>query len=410
MKSFSARISFLLLSAVLPMTAMAAAREDSSGQKKPSIEIDRSVLENLQGYKPPSMFNATTAPLTRKITPPPEAATLMTVPQAEEVLDFPVQNTEVLTRQRAKAPEEQIATARPDYSDSRTTLSMMPPAVKARKDKEDVAAVGFSSSKKMGKTPLPPRKPSINLASIKSPVVTESAKKFVALEPAAGIEGRPGLNDADMLPVPMERAAPTPRYVPKSRPTMPALPAAKVERAKLDAFSLPLIDDSDQLSGADAKPSPGDRLVDQALNSRMVDIDQGDIQSVLAGGKVDPTSPLLKLGALKADRIQKSTPVVLEFEPRLTNLVSKQEDLLKDEVLSRLKANPDQRLQIQAYASRNSNEESEARRLSLARALAVRAFLLENGIEASRMDIRALGSNTTEKAADRVDLIFMAQG
>jgi outer membrane protein OmpA-like peptidoglycan-associated protein len=41
----------------------------------------------------------------------------------------------------------------------------------------------------------------------------------------------------------------------------------------------------------------------------------------------------------------------------------------------------------------------------LARALAVRGFLIERGIKASRIDLRALGHTAAVAEADRVDVV-----
>jgi outer membrane protein OmpA-like peptidoglycan-associated protein len=63
------------------------------------------------------------------------------------------------------------------------------------------------------------------------------------------------------------------------------------------------------------------------------------------------------------------------------------------------------RLQIEAYAQGTSDTASQARRLSLSRALAVRAYLIEKGVRSTRMDVRALGTKPSDPPApsDRVD-------
>ena len=415
--------SVLALSVALP--AMAADKKEKA--LRPEVEIDRSVLKDLKGYEPPPMFGAPSAPLARKIEPP--ATATLTVPKAEDVLEFPVQNTEVITRQRMTAPEEQVATARPDYSDSHTTLDMTPPALKTKKDKQDVAAtargnVKLTTSKK---PPLPPRKPAVELASAssKESVVTakaapEKAKEAEAPKPkAAAAKPSPvkaeekvadlGNVDDDLPVPPMKQAEAAPKYVPKAKPTMPAVPSEKVDSAKLDAFNLPMEGLGDDVIAADVKPTAGERMIDQALQQRMVDAGKDDIKAILEGGKASDNAPLTKTASIDKKAPVKEDPITMEFKSRLTNLQSDQETALKTDILPRLKANPNQRLQIQAFASHNSNEESEARRISLARALAVRAFLLSNGIDPSRMDVRALGSNTTSNVTDGVDLVFLGQ-
>jgi outer membrane protein OmpA-like peptidoglycan-associated protein len=69
-----------------------------------------------------------------------------------------------------------------------------------------------------------------------------------------------------------------------------------------------------------------------------------------------------------------------------------------------LKGTGNKRLQLMAYAGGPSLSSSHARRMSLSRALAIRSFLIENGVRSTRIDVRALGNKTTEKPLNRVDL------
>lgn len=62
------------------------------------------------------------------------------------------------------------------------------------------------------------------------------------------------------------------------------------------------------------------------------------------------------------------------------------------------------RLQLLAYAGDADTSASAARRLSLSRALAVRSFLIENGVRSTRIDVRALGNKSTEEVTERVDI------
>jgi len=79
--------------------------------------------------------------------------------------------------------------------------------------------------------------------------------------------------------------------------------------------------------------------------------------------------------------------------PKLDGLAEK---LMQDENL---------RLQLMAYASGTEDTASKARRISLSRALAVRAYLIGKGIRSTRMDVRALGNKVEGEPADRVDIV-----
>ena len=72
-----------------------------------------------------------------------------------------------------------------------------------------------------------------------------------------------------------------------------------------------------------------------------------------------------------------------------------------------LKADEGTRLQLRAYSGGTPETASQARRLSLTRALAVRSYLIEQGVRSTRIDVRALGLVEDGGPADRVDLFLM---
>ena len=75
-----------------------------------------------------------------------------------------------------------------------------------------------------------------------------------------------------------------------------------------------------------------------------------------------------------------------------------------------LKKNTELRVQLVAYAAGSEDQASQARRLSLSRALTVRGYLFDQGVGASRMDVRALGNKLEGGGSpDRVDLITVGK-
>lgn len=62
------------------------------------------------------------------------------------------------------------------------------------------------------------------------------------------------------------------------------------------------------------------------------------------------------------------------------------------------------RLELRAYAGPPHDTSSNARRLALKRALAVRRILVSNGVTAERVFVRALGGVSDSGPTDRVDL------
>lgn len=71
---------------------------------------------------------------------------------------------------------------------------------------------------------------------------------------------------------------------------------------------------------------------------------------------------------------------------------------------ARMEQDSSARLQLLAYASGSAETASRARRTSLARSLAVRSFLIDQGVRSTRIDVRALGTSADGGPADRVDV------
>ncbi|MBM3556677.1 MAG: hypothetical protein FJX47_14120 [Alphaproteobacteria bacterium] len=94
----------------------------------------------------------------------------------------------------------------------------------------------------------------------------------------------------------------------------------------------------------------------------------------------------------------------IEFGATSGTLSAANENSLKG-LAGQMAAN-DQRIQLKAFASGNPDNLSAARRLSLSRALAVRSYLIEQGIRSTRIDVRALGLASDGGPLDRVDVLL----
>lgn len=80
-----------------------------------------------------------------------------------------------------------------------------------------------------------------------------------------------------------------------------------------------------------------------------------------------------------------------------------------DTVVARLRKDETQRIQLLAYADGDEDNANKARRLSLSRALAVRAYLIDKQVQSTRMDVRALGNRAKDSPKDRVDVVLVAR-
>ena len=69
---------------------------------------------------------------------------------------------------------------------------------------------------------------------------------------------------------------------------------------------------------------------------------------------------------------------------------------------------PGSRIQILAYGGEKGDKGSDARRLSLKRALAIRQVLIDDGVASERIDVRAMGGADDGGPTDRVDVYIKA--
>jgi hypothetical protein len=95
--------------------------------------------------------------------------------------------------------------------------------------------------------------------------------------------------------------------------------------------------------------------------------------------------------------------VVFVIEPGGGQVPASAEDKLKA-VARAMHDDPASRLEVRVFSPIKAHSESTARRLSLARFIAIRDILVHNGISEGRVDGRALASAPDELNADRAEL------
>ena len=108
------------------------------------------------------------------------------------------------------------------------------------------------------------------------------------------------------------------------------------------------------------------------------------------------------VSSFKSDNPAELAIIFRSDEVRLTNTEQKKLEKLAIKLLNE----PNQRLQLVAYATTTSENASVARRLSLLRALKIRNILIEKGVSATTMSVRALGDRVKSDPPDRVDIIM----
>ncbi|MEX2642543.1 MAG: OmpA family protein [Acetobacterales bacterium] len=120
------------------------------------------------------------------------------------------------------------------------------------------------------------------------------------------------------------------------------------------------------------------------------------------GRQADP-APMQTAHMQGAAALSSGQALRIRFAANESKLPTSAETDLKA-LTSRLEQDSSARLQLMAYASGSAETASRARRTSLARALAVRSFLIDQGVRSTRIDVRALGTNTDGGPSDRVDV------
>lgn len=130
---------------------------------------------------------------------------------------------------------------------------------------------------------------------------------------------------------------------------------------------------------------------------------------------VPPSAPEIKRPTEMAALPDATAPSLMEGGETLMQIVfGEGATRIPDNKLVDLKAlagkmskDEEMRLQLLAYAEGTDANASKARRLSLSRALAVRSYLIDQGVRSTRIDVRALGNKAGSGPAERVDVVML---
>ena len=120
--------------------------------------------------------------------------------------------------------------------------------------------------------------------------------------------------------------------------------------------------------------------------------------------QVEPTTPLTPTSP--ADKRLDGKVVTLLFEDGIENLTLEATDQL-DQIATKIADTPI-RLQLFAYAGVENDSPSATRRLALRRAIATRGYLMDKGINGTRIDLRPVGPETGDNHPERIDVTFVA--
>ncbi|WP_417840764.1 OmpA family protein [Terasakiella sp.] len=221
---------------------------------------------------------------------------------------------------------------------------------------------------------------------------------------------------AETAPKPMVKVTPKPEVVeaaPAKEVAKAPLPSQVVETAPQEIAKV-------EKKVESAKPAEPKSIVEKPKVAEAPKVEQKPQpapETVMAEAPPPPPSTTIEpkdvTSAISAESEKKTSTASLPtqseaairvvFQSGRSKLPSSIEADLK-KMAEDLRSHPDDRVQLQAYAGGEDLSASKARRLSLSRALAVRSYLIDQGVQSTRIDVRALGNKTTEEPFDRVDV------
>ena len=224
-------------------------------------------------------------------------------------------------------------------------------------------------------TLTPPVKPTRVLMPVPAPATASSSAATVTAMPLAAPILKPSAQSSIVIkPTAPAPAAVAQQAVSQPEPTAPAAPPKRLTKPFFTAPDTP------------SSAAPEKTLVAQK-----------EPVSILPAAHSSP---------VPTDTAQLTAEMAVIFGKDSSELTPSAEKNLND-MIARLKQMPTMRIQLRAYAQLGDSTAGNARRLSLSRGLMVRSYLAEKGIKPSRIDVRALGSETAQTPADRVDIVYI---
>ena len=392
-----------LFTAVAAFTIIAAVVPAYGANQKPEVEVDLSVLQNLPARpQPVPVYNP--APINNPA--PVEVAPLQPgyisrPPPAQPAVSEPPPPVKPAPPPKAKAVHK-AAVVKKKKPPAPRPHPVPPPA-----HKPQVATT---------KAPVAPKvapAPATTLLSIdapmQNPAVPDDKKPAMNIEDISAAQNVP-----PPAPAPVSVAPPQPVPIktiqpphPPVAPAAPAVTAPKKTAQIVPAQPPPALPQPVAIKTAVAPapaPAPAPVPVPPAAPAQTVP---------------EKTTPPASVTAPPSDKKQdvprpppadsrETSHFSLPFKAGVADQLDSQiTSTLQSQILPLLKDHPAWRLRINAFASPVDSEPISARRVSLARALAVRAWLLDKGVAARRIDVRAAGLETGHEPADRVDIVFL---
>jgi len=239
--------------------------------------------------------------------------------------------------------------------------------------------------------PVPAAKPATTAPRASAPTLTPPAVTQPKPAPAARSTPAPAPRAAEPAPRVTPPSPPATARVVAPAPPPPPKPSAPAATAPAPRVAAPA-------AVAPAAPPP------PKLPPVVQEPPKREPQTQVAAAPPPPPAPPPSVSSQAAG----GDLVRVPFEANQTALAGGPRPEL-DALVTRLRKDETLRVQLLAYADGDEENANKARRLSLSRALAVRAYLIDKQIQSTRMDVRALGNRAKDTPKDRVDVVLVSR-
>lgn len=234
--------------------------------------------------------------------------------------------------------------------------------------------------------PLPPRKNSQEMPGILAINIPKPPEKPEAARPMAGQDITSGRQLRQHANTNIVKPGKKPDEIKAARTMMPAVRPEPVQQMILSPPTKQNTQREISNISAGSMPYFGGQANDISLINKAQELPPQ------AAARVEESTGKHKPLPDKQDR---QVDTVLNFASGQTKMNADMKDQMYEHIIPAIKNAAGARIKIEAYATPYGQGQSRARRISLARALDVRLFLLENAIHPDKIDIRALGEGET---------------
>ncbi|MCR4378932.1 MAG: OmpA family protein [Rhodospirillales bacterium] len=388
---------FAGVSVLAMMTAGPAHAQFAVDVSDPSISVDLSVL-NDGGLSSPSnlpMYSSS-----------PSRGGAYQMPGQMPGADLPVSTLYVQPTESFTLPQQTkslIAKPAPEVEPATSVV-------------EDMSAPADSDAEIESATDTVPETPALEEPIAEAPMAEEPVTDEVASAPEIAMPAAPEAPTQEAPPQ-TAKAEPEPAPEPEPEPEV-AAPAPTKDVAETEPTPAPEPAPAEPEVAADTAaqvPPPPQALTQTPPTAPSATPPaQPDVTAAAPGAVVVDLPPKLEeqqqpgVASLPSATgpLSDGDNMRIVFEQDSSKLSSDVRDALKT-LSDRLGQQESLRLQLLAYAGDDNTSASAARRLSLSRALAVRSYLIENGVRSTRIDVRALGNKSTEAVTERVDITIV---